>query len=103
MTQYERGMSMAGTLAGGVIMGAYEFKKASGDTVKNLSEAKVDLEYSIKGIEADDEDLKNFLFTLGCYEGEKVTVISVLAENFVISVKDARYSIDSELAKAIIV
>nr|WP_052636100.1 FeoA family protein [Peptoclostridium litorale] len=84
-------------------MGTYEFKKASGDVVKNLSEAKVDEEYAVKGIETDDEDMKDFLFTLGCYEGEKVTVISVLAENYVISVKDARYSIDSELARAIIV
>lgn len=93
---------MAGTLASGVIMGTYEFEKTSGDLVKNLSEAKVNVEYTIKGIESDDEELKDFLFTLGCYEGEKVTVISVLAENYVISVKDARYSIDSELARAIV-
>ncbi|WZL75063.1 FeoA family protein [Clostridiaceae bacterium 35-E11] len=83
--------------------GTYDFGNESRDLVKNLSEAKVDVEYTIKGIVTDDEELKNFLFTLGCYEGEKVTVISVLAENYVISVKDARYSIDLDLAKAIIV
>ncbi|WFD12396.1 FeoA family protein [Tepidibacter hydrothermalis] len=71
--------------------------------MKNLSEVEVDMEYTIKSIETDDEEMKSFLFTLGCYEGQKVTVISVLAENYVISVKDARYSIDSELAEAIIV
>lgn len=94
---------MASTLVSGIMMRTYEFKKASDDLVKNLSEAKVDEEYTVKGIETDDEDMKDFLFTLGCYEGEKVTVISVLAENYVISVKEARYSIDSELARAIIV
>ncbi|XVE34049.1 FeoA family protein [Wukongibacter baidiensis] len=71
--------------------------------MKNLSEAAVDVEYTIKRIETDDEEIKSFLFTLGCYEGEKVTVISILAENYVISIKDARYSIDSDLAEAIIV
>lgn len=94
---------MASTLVSRMMTGTYEFGEASGDSVKNLSEAKVDVEYTIKGIEAGDEELKSFLFTLGCYEGEKVTVISVLAENYVISVKDARYSIDLELAEAIIV
>lgn len=64
---------------------------------------KIDVEYTIKEVRADDEALKNFLFTLGCYEGETVTVISQLAENYVISVKDARYSIDQELAEAIII
>ncbi|NBI05263.1 ferrous iron transport protein A [Senegalia massiliensis] len=81
----------------------YEFKDAKGDIVKNLSRAKVNVEYTIKDIKTDDEEMKNFLFTLGCYEGEKVTIISLLGENYVISVKDARYSIDLELAKAIIV
>ncbi|MCT4619429.1 MAG: ferrous iron transport protein A [Marinisporobacter sp.] len=71
--------------------------------MKKLSEAKVNAEYVIKKIETDDEELKNFLFTLGCYEGEKLTVISVLGENYVIAVKDARYSINLELAEAIII
>lgn len=69
----------------------------------NLGKAKLNREYIIKEIETNDEELKNFLFTIGCYEGEKVTVLSVLSENYVISVKDARYSIDKDLAKAIII
>jgi ferrous iron transport protein A len=69
----------------------------------NLSQADVNIAYIIQSINTGDEDMKGFLFTLGCYEGEEVTVISKLAENFVISVKDARYSIDQELAEAIIV
>ncbi|WP_347561123.1 FeoA family protein [Senegalia massiliensis] len=94
---------MAESLVSGIMNKIYEFKDAKGDIVKNLSRAKVNVEYTIKDIKTDDEEMKNFLFTLGCYEGEKVTIISLLGENYVISVKDARYSIDLELAKAIIV
>ena len=79
-----------------------QFNSASG-RITNLSQAEIDTEYVIKDVLADDEDLTNFLFTLGCYEGERITVISRLAENYVISVKDARYSIDQELAEAIII
>ncbi|WP_432662895.1 FeoA family protein [Wukongibacter baidiensis] len=95
---------MSDTLVSEMINGIYDLKRTDkGDLVKNLSEAAVDVEYTIKRIETDDEEIKSFLFTLGCYEGEKVTVISILAENYVISIKDARYSIDSDLAEAIIV
>ncbi|WP_130807613.1 FeoA domain-containing protein [Senegalia massiliensis] len=94
---------MTESLVSGIINRIYECREAKGDIVENLSKAKMNVEYTIKDIETDDEEMKDFLFTLGCYEGEKVTVISVLAENYVISVKDARYSIDLELAKVIIV
>jgi ferrous iron transport protein A len=73
----------------------------SGEKVTNLAKAQLNNEYVIKEVKTDDEEIKNFLFTLGCYEGEKITVISKLADNFVISVKDSRYSIDKELAEAI--
>ncbi len=69
----------------------------------NLTEVKSSNDYIIKDIIADDEELKDFLFTLGCFKGETITLISILSENFVISVKDARYSIDHDLAKAIII
>jgi len=78
-------------------------EKVSEVEVKNLTQAKINKEYIVKDIKTDDEELKNFLFTLGCYEGEVVTVISVLAENYIINVKEARYSIDKDLAKAIII
>lgn len=68
----------------------------------NLTKAKINTPYIIKDVKTNDSELKNFLFTLGCYEGESVTVVSVLAENYVISVKDARYSIDKALAEAIL-
>jgi len=69
----------------------------------NLSLAEIDREYTIKAIETNDQELVNFLFTLGCYEGENITVISHVSETYVISVKDARYSIDKELAEAIVI
>ncbi len=47
--------------------------------------------------------MKDFLFTLGCYEGEEITVISILSDNYIIHVKGARYSIDKELARAILI
>ena len=69
----------------------------------NLTNAELNRPYTIVGIDARENGMKEFLFTLGCYEGEKVTVISVLAQNLVIHVKDARYSIDEELARAILI
>ncbi|WP_425448249.1 FeoA family protein [Dethiothermospora halolimnae] len=78
-------------------------KSRLGGSAMNLAEGSINTEYIIKDIKTNDEELKNFLFTLGCYEGESVTVISVLAENYVITVKDARYSIDKDLAEAIII
>lgn len=74
-----------------------------GGPVINLAQGKINTEYFIKDIDTNDEEIKEFLFTLGCYEGESVTVISILAENYVITVKDARYSIDKDLAEAIII
>lgn len=74
-----------------------------GDGVTNLSKAQKNREYIIKEVKTQDKELKDFLFTLGCYEGETVTVLSILGENYVISVKDARYSIDKDLAQAVIV
>jgi len=75
--------------------------KIRANPYRNLSDASVGTPYMIQGIKASDQDLIDFLFTLGCYEGEEITVISILAENFVINIKDARYSIDRELAEAI--
>ncbi|GAA0732903.1 FeoA family protein [Clostridium oceanicum] len=85
-----------------VINGYDKVDQYQGEEI-TLSKAEIDKQYIIKEIKTDDEELKDFLFTLGCYEGEEVTVISVLAENYVINVKDARYSIDTELAGAIVV
>ncbi len=69
----------------------------------NLSSAIEGKEYIIKQIETDDEELDAFLFSLGCYSGEPITVISRLKGSLVISIKDARYNIDTQLAEAIII
>lgn len=67
----------------------------------NLPHAQLGQEYIITGIDTDDEELDGFLFTLGCYSGEPITVVSQLRDSFVISVKDGRYNINRDLAEAI--
>ena len=68
----------------------------------NLRIAKEGKEYIVKSIETDDEELDAFLFSLGCYSGEPITVISHLKGGCVISIKDGRYTIDNDLAEAIV-
>ena len=69
----------------------------------NLREAEEGKEYTVERIETDDEELDAFLFSLGCYSGEPITVVSHRKSGCVVSIKDGRYSIDSALAEAIIV
>ncbi|MBE7021203.1 MAG: ferrous iron transport protein A [Ruminococcaceae bacterium] len=69
----------------------------------NLLEVSEGQEYIIKSIETCDEELNAFLFSLGCYSGEAITVIAFRKGGCTVSVKNARYSIDNQLAKAIIV
>ena len=69
----------------------------------NLSQAEEGKEYTVKRIETDDEELDSFLFSLGCYAGEPVTVISRRRGGCTVSIKDARYNIDNQLATAIII
>ena len=67
----------------------------------NLRTVKEGEEYIVERIDTDDEELNAFLFSLGCYAGEPVTVISHRKSGCIVSVKDGRYSIDSHLAEAI--
>ena len=67
----------------------------------NLLDASPGKEYIVKGIDTDDEELNAFLFSLGCYKGEPITVVSHLKGGCVVSIKDARYNIDTDLAKDI--
>lgn len=60
-------------------------------------------EYVIRQIDTDDEELNAFLFSLGCYSGETITVVSHRRSNYVVSIKDARYNIDKQLAEAIVI
>lgn len=69
----------------------------------NLNEATEGKEYIIKQIDTDDDDLNAFLFSLGCYSGEAITVVSRRKGSCVVSIKDGRYNIDSQLAGAIVI
>lgn len=69
-------------------------------TLKNATEGQ---EYIIQRIETEDEELNAFLFSLGCYSGEAITVVSHLKGGCVVSIKDGRYNIDNELANAIVI
>lgn len=74
----------------------------SGDFM-NLKNAEEGKEYIVDRIETDDEELDAFLFSLGCYGGEPITVITHRKGGCTVSIKDGRYNIDNELAEAIIV
>lgn len=69
----------------------------------SLYEANVGEDYIVRNVSSDDDELKSFLFSLGCYSGESITVVSRLKGGCTVSIKDARYNIDTELAKAILV
>jgi len=69
----------------------------------SLKNAKEGIEYIIRKIETDDEELNSFLFSLGCYSGEPITVVSKLKRSCTVSIKDGRYNIDNQLADAIFV
>lgn len=68
-----------------------------------LLEGTIGTEYIIKDIQTDDEELNAFLFSLGCYSGEPITVVSERRGTYVVSIKDARYNIDRDLAQAILI
>ena len=67
----------------------------------NLSEAREGEEYIVKDIVTEDEELNAILFSLGCYSGEPITVVTHRKGGCVVSIKDARYNIDRDLAQAI--
>ena len=69
----------------------------------NLREAEEGKEYIISKIETDDEELDAFLFSLGCYSGEVITVVRRMKGGCVVAIKDGRYNIDNQLAEAIVI
>ena len=68
-----------------------------------MLEAVEGKEYIIQGIETDDEELDAFLFSLGCYSGEPITVVARRRGSCTVSIKDGRYNIDDQLAEAILI
>ena len=77
-----------------------EVQDGSALTLMKAEEGK---EYIIDRIVTEDEELDAFLFSLGCYEGEPITVVTRIHGGCVVSIKDARYNIDNGLAEAIII
>ena len=69
----------------------------------NLKQAQEGKEYIIRSIETNDEEMDAFLFSLGCYSGEPITVVSHRRGSCVVSIKDARYNIDAQLASLIMI
>ena len=69
----------------------------------NLLQAEEGKEYIIQQVNTNDGELNAFLFSLGCYSGQAVTVVTRRKSGCVISLKDARYSIDAQLAEAIVI
>lgn len=66
-----------------------------------LIDANLGTDYVVKKIHTDDEELVSFLFSLGCYVGESITVVSSTKSGYVLSIKDARYNVDSDLVRSI--
>ncbi len=66
-----------------------------------LAQGQVGTQYKITAIDAEDDELESFLFTLGCYAGEAITIVSTISNNLVVSIRDGRYNIDRNLAGVI--
>lgn len=66
-----------------------------------LADAQIGEEYIVGNIDTDDEELNDFLFTLGCYSGEHITLVSIVGASYVVSIRDGRYNIDKNLASSI--
>ena len=69
----------------------------------SLKKGELNKSYIVNSVNTKSDDIREFLFTLGCFPGEKITIISKLASNYIVNIKDARYSIDEDLANAIII
>lgn len=73
------------------------------EDIMNLMDAAIGRTYTILEVDTDDRDLEEFLFRLGCYSGEPITVVSRLKSGCVVSIKDGRYNIDDGIAQAILI
>ena len=69
----------------------------------NLNSANIGENYIVKDVQTEDEELKAFLFSLGCYSGEPITVLSQLKGGCVVSIKNGRYNIDQGIAQAVLI
>ena len=70
---------------------------------KNLLQADIGQTYIVKEIDTEDEEMNAFLFRLGCYSGEPITLISKKRKSCIVAIKDSRYGLDNQLAEAVII
>ena len=70
---------------------------------KNLLQADIGKTYIVKEIDTEDEEMNAFLFRLGCYSGEPITLISKKRKSCIVAIKDSRYGLDNQLAEAVII
>ena len=68
-----------------------------------LLDAEIGKTYTVKEINTDDDDMNSFLFRLGCYTGEPITLISKKKKSCIVAIKDGRYNLDNLLSEAIII
>ena len=69
----------------------------------NLISAQEGIEYTVQKIETEDSELDAFLFSLGCYSGEPITVVFKMKHGMVVAIKNSRYNIDNQIASSIVV
>ena len=86
-----------------VVIGKTYTKDNNTEETMTLAQANVREEYIIKEIKVEDEELTAFLFSLGCYGGEPITVVSKKRNGCIVAIKDGRYIIDKDLAEAILI
>ena len=70
---------------------------------KNMLQADIGKTYIVKEIDTEDEEMNAFLFRLGCYSGEPITLISKKRKSCIVAIKDSRYGLDNQLAEAVII
>ena len=68
-----------------------------------LLDAEPGQTYIIRDIRTDDDEMNSFLFRLGCYKGEPITLISKKRKSCIVVIKDGRYNLDLMLSEAIII
>lgn len=69
----------------------------------SLLDAEIGQTYIVREIDTEDEEMNAFLFRLGCYSGEPITLISKRKNSCIVAIKDSRYGLDNQLAEAVIV
>ena len=86
-----------------VMRGTVAVARETKGAAMNLLEAEIGKTYTVKDIQTEDEDLNAFLFRLGCYSGEPVTLISKKRKSCIVVIKDGRYNIDNYIAESILI